>query len=75
MPFVEYLAYCGNTPPMHHHQHRNQDPCSICCDQFAVDDVCQQMPCNHLFHKECLTKWLVQSNVCPVCRYAPDNAN
>lgn len=29
-----------------------------------------RMPCHHIFHKECLTPWLIgRSATCPTCRY------
>ncbi|KAJ3417355.1 hypothetical protein HDV05_004820 [Chytridiales sp. JEL 0842] len=27
------------------------------------------MPCRHLFHNQCLRKWLDSSNTCPTCRF------
>eukprot|EP01061_Rhynchopus_euleeides_P012048 TRINITY_DN2164_c0_g1_i1.p1 TRINITY_DN2164_c0_g1~~TRINITY_DN2164_c0_g1_i1.p1 ORF type:complete len:275 (+),score=57.27 TRINITY_DN2164_c0_g1_i1:276-1100(+) len=48
---------------------REEDPCIICQEEYAVDDNCQTMPCSHTFHRDCLGQWLKTSNVCPVCRH------
>ncbi len=41
--------------------------CTICCEDMT--DKAVQMPCGHLFNKECIVNWLKQHNQCPVCRY------
>ncbi|GAU41470.1 hypothetical protein TSUD_237200 [Trifolium subterraneum] len=56
--------------------HRN---CSICMERFhndleedgASDEVkVSTMACGHIFHYDCIVKWLRTSHVCPLCRYA-----
>ena len=32
--------------------------CTICKDEFNVEEVAIQLPCGHVFHSECITKWL-----------------
>lgn len=44
--------------------------CSICKCDFEVDEKVSQMPCEHLFHPQCITTWLEQRNTCPICRHA-----
>ncbi|KAL3620728.1 hypothetical protein CASFOL_035640 [Castilleja foliolosa] len=41
--------------------------CSICLDQILIG--AEGLPCCHLFHKDCIKKWLKKSRYCPVCRY------
>jgi E3 ubiquitin-protein ligase RNF115/126 len=43
--------------------------CAICKDEYALEDKVKVLPCNHLFHGQCIDKWLENSNVCPICRY------
>ncbi|KFY18506.1 hypothetical protein V493_08557 [Pseudogymnoascus sp. VKM F-4281 (FW-2241)] len=45
------------------------ESCAICMVEFGAgdgDDV-RRLPCTHLFHYECILRWLYNLN-CPVCR-------
>lgn len=43
--------------------------CSICVDEFYKEDIVRLLPCNHIFHRICIDKWLLnESYMCPVCR-------
>lgn len=44
--------------------------CSICQDEFVVDEEVVQLPCLHLFHPSCIERWLRMHNQCPVCRFS-----
>ncbi|KAF3627782.1 putative peroxidase N-like isoform 1 [Capsicum annuum] len=43
--------------------------CSICMEEFVIDSEASQLPCNHLFHNDCIVPWLNRSNTCPLCRH------
>ncbi|GFT18441.1 hypothetical protein TNCV_4059411 [Trichonephila clavipes] len=43
-------------------------PCIICTDRFdSVLDIAQTK-CGHVFHYDCISKWVEQSKTCPECR-------
>lgn len=44
------------------------DECVICMSDYR-DKVAKEMPCKHIFHGECVEKWLKINGSCPVCRY------
>ncbi|KAM3321111.1 hypothetical protein P3S67_008313 [Capsicum chacoense] len=43
--------------------------CIVCMEGFQrghVDDHGKKVPCGHVFHANCLTKWLSVCNSCPL---------
>jgi hypothetical protein len=44
--------------------------CSICLDDFTVDTKYCILECTHIFHHNCINKWLEtgESSYCPNCR-------
>jgi E3 ubiquitin-protein ligase RHA2 len=44
----------------------------ICLGDFATGDTLRRMECMHVFHKECVDKWLQQSKKCPSCNREMD---
>lgn len=42
--------------------------CAICYENFCKTKVIKRTPCRHVFHEECLGKWLSAQRTCPLCR-------
>ncbi|EFN90054.1 TRAF-interacting protein [Harpegnathos saltator] len=42
--------------------------CTICRDNFIQSDDIAVTRCGHVFHVNCLSRWLTRSNSCPECR-------
>lgn len=43
--------------------------CSFCSEEFTTDTLVRIVKCKHLFHPECIDKWLCEySYKCPNCR-------
>jgi len=40
--------------------------CSICMENFQPEDKVRKLLCSHIFHAECIDRWLMHSsNTCP----------
>ena len=50
-----------------------EDKCAICLLKYKGVDIIKEFPCKHIFHKNCIFKWLKTSNVCPLCKYDISN--
>jgi hypothetical protein len=43
--------------------------CAICLNDYAHGEIIQgSNNCQHIFHAECIMKWLVKHQECPICR-------
>merc|ERR1711971_425195 len=42
--------------------------CSVCWDDFKLDEEVRQLRCEHIFHGDCIIPWLELHDTCPVCR-------
>ena len=47
--------------------------CSVCWDDFKLDEDVRQLKCEHIFHQDCIIPWLELHNTCPVCRKEQEN--
>jgi len=41
--------------------------CAICLDEDVT--VCHPLECGHMFHIDCIDRWLHRQNTCPICRF------
>ncbi|GMP36006.1 hypothetical protein CsSME_00008256 [Camellia sinensis var. sinensis] len=44
------------------------DACSICLEGICEGMTVAITPCSHMFHRDCLFKWLLKARRCPFCR-------
>lgn len=43
--------------------------CNVCIESYKEGDKLTRLPCQHIFHEECIKNWLCNENVkCPICR-------
>ena len=50
-----------------------EDKCAICLQKYKGVDIIKEFPCKHIFHKNCILKWIKSSNKCPLCKYDISN--
>eukprot|EP00922_Rhytidocystis_sp_ex-Travisia-forbesii_P006843 GHVS01009993.1.p1 GENE.GHVS01009993.1~~GHVS01009993.1.p1 ORF type:complete len:686 (+),score=182.42 GHVS01009993.1:294-2351(+) len=43
--------------------------CGICMDTYNIGDRQRRLECLHVFHSECVDKWLKLKGRCPVCKF------
>lgn len=49
------------------------EDCTVCYCDFEVNDKLRKLPCNHVFHKECVDPWLLNRfKRCPLCQRNPE---
>lgn len=44
-----------------------KEDCPICLDKLYKEKSVI-ISCNHIFHKDCLEKWLSRKEICPLCK-------
>ncbi|KAL6529691.1 hypothetical protein OROGR_015314 [Orobanche gracilis] len=42
--------------------------CIVCQTDYEYEESIGMLDCGHEYHKECIKKWLVVKNTCPVCK-------
>ncbi|KAG6413087.1 hypothetical protein SASPL_125787 [Salvia splendens] len=51
----------------------NSSDCAICLESFLEGESCREIPiCRHLFHSNCVDRWIGRKPNCPVCRTRVD---
>ena len=63
------------TPMVTGHKYKGTDlpECPICYEKIKKNQLVATTPCNHLYHKTCMTNWFRRSSIlfkpsCPSCR-------
>ncbi|KAG1361931.1 putative RING-H2 finger protein ATL72 [Cocos nucifera] len=57
------LPSCSSTRP-------EAEICPVCLGDYAAGEEVRVLPkCGHMFHKDCIDRWLIsRSSSCPICR-------
>ena len=53
-----------------HSKFMGQSECCICMVEYQVEDMVTPLPCDkrHFFHSECIERWSLTQNDCPLCK-------
>ncbi|CAL5327143.1 unnamed protein product [Camellia sinensis] len=43
--------------------------CVVCQEEILVGFQAKRMPCGHVYHGDCIVRWLGASHLCPLCRF------
>jgi hypothetical protein len=49
--------------------------CSICLENYKNGDDSIILPCIHIFHSECIKKWMKRNGICPICKFKINSKN
>lgn len=49
--------------------------CSVCWEDFQLNEPVRKLPCTHVFHTDCICPWLSNHGTCPICRKSLVNEN
>ena len=59
----------NNKYPVINYNENNSNVCIICFEELLINDNIRKTDCNHMFHRNCIDKWLTEyNNYCPVCK-------
>jgi len=47
--------------------------CSVCWEDFRLEELVRKLPCLHLYHEDCIIPWLKLHGTCPICRKSLDD--
>ncbi|KAK4426713.1 putative E3 ubiquitin-protein ligase RHG1A [Sesamum alatum] len=53
-----------------HFASETERKCSICQEEYELDDETGKLNCGHFYHIDCIKQWLGQKNTCPICKTA-----
>lgn len=45
-----------------------EEDCTICLSEFKDNETLGVLECKHQYHTRCIKKWLLQQNICPLCK-------
>lgn len=65
---------CGDKVEMKRSNENEKVTCAVCLERIEEKQEIFRLPCQHLFHEECLKPWMERYGSCPSCRSAIDAA-
>uniref|UniRef100_A0A1D1Y0M2 RING-type E3 ubiquitin transferase n=1 Tax=Anthurium amnicola TaxID=1678845 RepID=A0A1D1Y0M2_9ARAE len=57
-------------------QDLEEQSCVICLESYEDKDELGRLKCGHDYHVDCIKRWLLMKNVCPICKSSvPEDAS
>lgn len=47
----------------------NDNNCSICLEEYKLEEAARVIQCGHMYHETCIFTWLESNRTCPFCRF------
>ncbi|KAL9556353.1 hypothetical protein MBANPS3_001904 [Mucor bainieri] len=69
-PAPEQVIESLQKRPLTDKEKSQETDCAVCKDQFESQEQVIELPCEHIFHDECIKPWLKLNSTCPVCRHS-----
>lgn len=69
-PSTEHVASAdrGQSSDSNHTSPDEEEKCAICLGGYEEDEEVRVLPCQHVYHVECVDQWLKVKHLCPVCK-------
>ena len=67
--YKEILRYIPTSTVKELKKSSSNNKCVICLSEFQVGEQESTLPCLHIFHSNCIEKWIVENKTCPICKY------
>jgi len=52
----------------------DKERCTVCLVDFEKADELRSLQCQHIFHVDCIDRWLIYNKKCPICRVDMDKS-
>jgi hypothetical protein len=64
----DYVSNSSSSGSNSAHTATTAEICAVCLADINLTSVIRALPCDHIFHINCIDKWLRNNASCPVCR-------
>ncbi|CAO3607638.1 unnamed protein product [Mucor fragilis] len=65
-PAPEQVIEALQKRPLTDKEKSQETDCAVCKDQFESQEQVIELPCEHIFHDDCIKPWLKLNSTCPV---------
>ncbi|KAL2333534.1 hypothetical protein Fmac_014747 [Flemingia macrophylla] len=66
---LQYIKRENFKVVIHENIPEEKDKCAICLEDYVDGEEIGKLDlCVHKFHIQCIKQWLMENNVCPICR-------